>query len=270
MQRSDHPGAFYVAQTDGAFLATEATRGPWSPQHQHGGPPSALIMRAVEHYGDDAADFVVARLTVELLQPIAIESALSVEIEPVKLGGQAQRLAVRLRLGDGKLVAHATALRLRTAEVTLPESPRHPPSSPLPSPERSEPMVFPFFDETVGYHTAVEVRIARGEWGRGRCAAWLRPTIPLIDGEVLSSLQCVAIAADAVNGIAMVLDSRQYAFVNPDMTIILVRAPRGSWVGMDARAVATPRGVGMNDCRLHDEDGELGRVLQSLVVRAQR
>ncbi|MBL4687316.1 MAG: thioesterase family protein, partial [Nannocystaceae bacterium] len=156
------------------------------------------------------------------------------------------------------------------ADVTLPESPRHPPPSPLPSPECSEPMVFSFFDEAVGYHTAVEVRIARGEWGRGRCAAWLRPSIPLIDGEVLSPLQAVAITADALNGIAMVLDSRHYAFVNPDMTIALLRAPRSCWVGMDARGVATPHGVGMNEGRLYDEDGDLGRVLQSLVVRAQR
>ena len=38
--------AFYVPDGD-RYAATEHTRGPWSPQHQHGGPPAALIAHVV-------------------------------------------------------------------------------------------------------------------------------------------------------------------------------------------------------------------------------
>ena len=41
------PEAFYLPEGD-RFRATEATRGPWSEEHQHGGPPSALLARALE------------------------------------------------------------------------------------------------------------------------------------------------------------------------------------------------------------------------------
>src|SRR5207237_67687 len=34
--------AFYIPDGDD-FVATVHTRGPWSPKHQHGGPPSALL-----------------------------------------------------------------------------------------------------------------------------------------------------------------------------------------------------------------------------------
>ena len=50
--------AFYVTDGDD-FVATAHTRGPWSPKHQHGGPPSALLARAIEA---QAPGFVVARI----------------------------------------------------------------------------------------------------------------------------------------------------------------------------------------------------------------
>src|SRR5690349_18583593 len=39
--------AFFLPDGDG-WLATSHTRGPWSPAHQHGGPPAALIAHALE------------------------------------------------------------------------------------------------------------------------------------------------------------------------------------------------------------------------------
>ncbi len=269
MGPSDHPAAFYVGQADGSFRPTQAARGPWSDDHQHGGPPSALLLRAVERFGDDAEQFAVVRLSVELLRPVPLDAALVVELEPRKLGGQAQRFVARLRIVGGEVVAEATVLRLRMADVELPEA-RHQAPAPLPPPDQGEPFVFPFFRCDVGYHTAVELRIARGPWGQGSSAAWMRPRVPLVEGEPLTPLQAVAIAADAANGIAMVLDSSRYAFVNPDMTIAMARPPRGLWVGLDAHGIAGAIGVGLNDCRLFDESGELGRVLQSLVIRPHR
>ncbi|MEM6996178.1 MAG: thioesterase family protein [Myxococcota bacterium] len=266
MQVSDQPAAFYVEHADGTLTATAATRGPWSDDHQHGGPPAALLMRAVEGFGEAPEAFAVVRLTVELLQPIAIEGALRVAVDPVKLGGQAQRLEATLRDRDDAVLAKASALRLRMDQVELPPA-RHQAAPPLPPPEQSEALVFPFFSADVGYHTAVEVAVARGRWGQGPCAAWLRPRVPLVAGETITPAQAVTIAADAANGIAMVLDSARYRFVNPDLTIAMARPPEGLWVGIDAHAAALPIGVGINDCALHDRRGELGRIVQSLLIR---
>lgn len=57
---------------EGDLLApTALARGPWTPQAQHGGPPSALLARAAERFEDGERTFV-ARLTIELLRPVPL------------------------------------------------------------------------------------------------------------------------------------------------------------------------------------------------------
>ena len=41
------PLAFFELDGD-QFRPTVLTRGPWRPEHQHGGPPAALMARAIE------------------------------------------------------------------------------------------------------------------------------------------------------------------------------------------------------------------------------
>ena len=63
--------AFYTLDGE-RFISSELTRGPWSNQHQHGGPPCALLGRALSRHGDEADAFFLARMTVELLRPVPI------------------------------------------------------------------------------------------------------------------------------------------------------------------------------------------------------
>lgn len=262
-----HPECFYRREGE-TWCPTPATRGPWDPRHQHGGPPAALLGRGIERYGEDASAFVVTRLTVELLRPIPVDGRLRVDVAPVRLGGEAQRLTASLRDEDDTELARAAGLRIREVATALPDRPRHPEPPRLPSVADSSaapPGIA--FRWDVGYHTAIDLRVARGTWGQGPCAAWLRSKIPLVEGEPLTSLQRVAIAADAGNGVALVLDPGRYRFVNPDLSITMARRLRGEWVGLDARASATASGTGLVDCEIHDEDGALGRSLQCLVVR---
>ena len=51
------------------FQATFSTTGPWFADAQHAGPPSALIVRALERC-DARPGTELARLTVELLGPV--------------------------------------------------------------------------------------------------------------------------------------------------------------------------------------------------------
>jgi hypothetical protein len=56
--------AAYSEVTQGVFLASDLTRGPWHPDHQHAGPPSALICRAIERAATEDGLTHLARLTV--------------------------------------------------------------------------------------------------------------------------------------------------------------------------------------------------------------
>ena len=228
---------------------------------------SALLGGAIERYGDDADGFRVCRVTVDMLRPVPI-GPMRYEVEPVRLGSQAQWIDARA-FAQGKLVARATGLRIRRREVDLP-APHCPPLPPPPLPHEAPPSFeFPFFGAKVGYHTSVEVKVARGTWGaRGPVAGWIRPKTPLFEDRPLSALERVLVAADAANGVTMALDPSRYAFVNPDLAVYLRRAPTGEWVGLDGRSTPEADGIGLGQSVIHDQDGEVGRCLQTLVVSA--
>lgn len=252
--------AFFLPGGDG-YRATEATRGPWSPELMHGGPPAALLARAIEA-ALSPAGMQVVRLTVEFLRPLAIDR-FSVAAAPIKPGRTSRLHGASLFRGEDEIV-RATGLGIRQTELDLPGSPTPPPA--LPPPESCAPFRFPFFTAPAGYHTAMEARLARGTFGQGAMALWMRMRVPLLPGEVPSPLVRVVTAADSGNGVSVALDVRRFTFVNPDLTVYLHRPLEGEWVGLDARTTPDPAGAGLADTLLHDAEGPIGRALQSLVV----
>ena len=256
------PSSFYEPDGDDRFVSTAQTAGPWDPTVQHGGPPAALLGRAFERL---APELRVRRVTVELLRPIPI-AALTVRAEVVRAGRRVHWLAGAL-LHEGKEVARATGLAIRTTPLELPPHPRPEPT--LPPPAGSRPFVFPFFLSPVGYHTGMELRVAKGEWSKGPCGAWLRMRVPLVAGESPSPLQRTLVAADAGNGVSVTIPIDRYTFINPDLTVHLSREPASEWIGLDSATVPEPDGTGLAQSLLHDEHGIVGRSLQSLVVSSR-
>lgn len=252
--------AYFLPRKDG-FMATEHTRGPWSAEHQHAGPASALLARAFEglvaHTG-----LAVSRLTIDLLSPLPI-GPLAVEARVARAGRKVQRLEGTIVVDD-RIVCRATALAIRLTELAFPAAP---PGGILPVPAESEPFLFPFFERgQIGYAAAMETRLARGAWGQGPAAIWFRTRLPLLPNEAPSPLQRVMMAADSGNGVAVVLDPRRFTFLNADLTVALHRLPAGEWVCVDAQTTVEPTGIGLCQSRLLDERGPLGTGLQSLIV----
>jgi len=253
--------AFFLPDGDG-WVATSHTRGPWSRTHQHGGPPAALIAHVVEAA---VPEFAVARFTIDFLRPVPIDR-LHVRLEPLRHGSKVQRWIGRLLHADAT-VAHATITLIRRDHVsieTLADAPA------LPLPEASAPFQFPFFREAHGYHTAMETRLARGEFGSGRAAAWMRQRVPLVPGAPPSPLERVLIAADSGSGVSAAIDHRRQTAVNADLTLALSRPLEGEWVGLDSSSTYEPHGIGLADTRICDTRGTVGRVLQSLVLEERR
>ena len=60
--------AFYLPLGDDRWRATVHTTGPWDARFQHGGPPSALLGRAIEQCSP-REDMLVARMTAESTPP---------------------------------------------------------------------------------------------------------------------------------------------------------------------------------------------------------
>jgi hypothetical protein len=256
------PGSFYVAEGDG-FRATELTRGPWDRDAQHAGPPAALLGREIERLGD-AGQFQVGRVTFEVLGSVPI-ATVRTAARIIRPGRRVQLVEATLSDGDGVLV-RASAWRLRTASVDLPDFP--PATDPeVPGPGEGEEVDFFPTGETVGYHTAMEYRFVAGSFlGPGPATVWMRTRQPIVAGESISPLQRVLVAADSGNGVSATLDWRRFLFINVDLTVHLERMPAGEWVCLDAATRPQPNGVGSADTLLLDERGRIGRALQTLLI----
>jgi hypothetical protein len=256
--------AFFVplgTTDDGAerWQATVHTTGPWDPRAQHGGPPSALLGRAVERCAP-RDDVLVARTTVEILGAIPV-GELEVRARMAR-PGRSVELVEGLMSAGGRDVARAHAWRVKRTEGAQVVS-RHAAAPPLPDTAISGPPA----GWVDGYLSAVEWRFARGGFGTGGpSTAWTRLRHPLVPGEDPSPLQRVLAVADSGNGISAELDVARWYFINPELTVHLHREAVGEWVCLDAFTSVSEGGVGLATSVLSDLEGPLGVGAQSLLV----
>ncbi len=259
------PTGAYQPLDGGAFASSQLTRGPWSPAHQHAGPPVALVCRAIEQAAAERGLTHLSRLTANLLRPVPIDD-LTVEVSTSYAGRNVGHFSARLS-AQGKEIGLFTALAQRESALDIPEGlPGHPlPTAPK-GPQDSQVVVFPFASGEPGYADLVETRVAQGRMFGGPCAIWFRLQHPLLAGEAPSVYQRVAVAADSGNGISAILEISRYSFVNSDLTINLLRRPRGEWICLDARTSLGSDGIGLAESALYDEQGYIGRSTQSLCL----
>jgi Acyl-CoA thioesterase C-terminal domain/Acyl-CoA thioesterase N-terminal domain len=257
-------GALFVADREG-WLPTELSRGPWSSEALHGGPVAALLARLAE--GAVTPDAMrPARITVELLRPVPL-ATLRGEARLLRPGRKVQWVGASLHEGEREL-ARATVLWIRREALPPPEGHGGGHAARPPGPETVPATRPEWRSGGRAYHShGVEHRVVRGAWGRpGPCTDWIRLRVPVVAGEAPSPLQRVAAAADFGNGISAALPLGAWRFVNPDLTIHLQRLPRGEWIGLDAVTWLEGQGIGLAESELFDEEGRLGRSLQSLLL----
>jgi hypothetical protein len=258
--------AFYEPVGDGRFRPTQLTRGPWSHDAQHAGPPSGLLGRTMERAAGDSPG-LIARITLEILRPVPVDALLEAHAAVVR-GGRNVRLLSAVLDADAQPAMRASAWWVRTAEVGASAGI----GGPAPPPPR-EGRTFGFFPGAadVGYHTAMDADFLEGAFTEmGPARVWIRMRHPLVAGEEPTPLVRVLVAADSGNGVSASLDIERFLFINADLTVALHRYPVGEWVHMTARTIAQPHGVGLADNLLSDEVGEIGRGLQTLFIAPRR
>jgi hypothetical protein len=293
--------AFFIP-VGGSFEATDLTRGPWDPDSQHAGPPTALIAREIERAATGGSDeqgadsfaqaspagrnreaaaheWLVGRITFEILRPVPID-LLSVDARIVRPGRRVQHVEAELRGPDEELI-RARAWLVRRGQLELPrgvssedeQSPARAAGRPTgglgppPGPgQAGEGDYFPTLSDA-GYHTAMEYRFVEGSFlEAGPATTWMRMRYPLVAGEDPSPLQRAMTVADSGNGVGATLDFRRYLFVNVDLTVHLHRMPSGEWICLDSITVPEPAGLGIADTSLYDERGPIGRAVQTLLI----
>lgn len=251
---------FYVPLEPGRFGSTRATVGPWDASLQHGGPPIALIARAMDRLPTPPG-MRLARVSVEFLGPVPVDE-LTLDAEVVRPGARICLVAATARVHE-RAVLRAVGWKIAAAEGRSPARDVEPAPA-LPGPQPQE-----FFEgvEPFGYGEALEWRFVDGAFHRqGPATVWTRARIPLVRGEPISGLERLLLMLDSANGISAELDLRQWTFVPVDLTLVLHRHPEGEWVGMTARTTLGTDGIGLTRTRVFDAHGVLGRSLHTLFV----
>jgi Thioesterase-like superfamily len=251
---------FFEPAGPGSFVATRATAGPWSPDAQHGGPPSALAARELEKYEPDD-NTRLARVAVDILRPVPV-GPLTARTQTLRPGKRVALLQTVLEsAGQDVLVARGWRI---AKDASAPLIAKDGSAPPIPAAERAP--RFPGGNAD-GYLAEVEWRFEAGNFDEpGPCKAWARPRIPLLPGEELSPMSRALLLADSGNGISMAVDPRAYIFINVDLTVILQRDPAGEWLLLDAVTTMGGTGTGLAETRLSDPAGEVGIGVQSLLV----
>jgi hypothetical protein len=246
------------------FVPTEAALGPWTDQALHGGPPTMLMAREIERVPAEQPMFVT-RLTVELMRPVG-RVPLEVRSRMVRPGRRVQ--LVEASLWNGELeVARATALRMRRQELEVPVDVDPPPRDP---PEAVSAWSGGYRSGPAYHLLGVEARSPIQPGGkRGPGWTWFRLKLPVVPGEEPSGLQRICAAADFPNGISHLVEPGAITYVNPDLTIYVLRLPVDEWVLVDARTWLEPQGTGLAEGALYDRQGRIGRSVQSLLVEAR-
>jgi acyl-coenzyme A thioesterase PaaI-like protein len=301
---SEHPESIFLPAGEGRYTPTEYARGPWDPGAQHGGAPATLIAGAFERM-QPGGELPFARLSFSFLRPVPL-APLTLSTRIVRPGRRVQELEAQLRVAasadaqedtekgkkeeeeGGELVCRAHALRIMPAPEELPElalrvvEESKPPR--LPGPEQAH--AVRFGPDDVEYKSfaasAMEMRFLHGRPLKGqlpevgvssanapvgKAGVWMRLCRPVLPGEAPTPLVYAMAAADFGNGIAAVLPFEEYVFINADLAITLNRRPEGEWIGLDARTLLHPGGIGWAQSVMHDERGPFGLATQALVVQ---
>lgn len=254
----------YFTTRDGTwFEPTDHARGPWDETACHGGPPTALIVRAIEAIVPAQR---LARLTVELMRPVPV-AGFRVQGQ-VRRPGRSVTLTEAEIFDDDHVYVRAYGLHMRRLDgfTTL--------TAPAPPPDFADAVPGPFpIHETRhgrdGFIGSVDVRynVAEGSAGTGGpTTIWLRLRVPILDGEVPSPLQRLCPLADCGNGVSYNEYLDRVGFVNPDLTIAFHREPVGEWHAARVRSHWHTDGTGISDAELFDVDGVVGRAVQTLLL----
>jgi hypothetical protein len=258
----------------GRFVASPLARGPWDPRACHGGAPAGLLAAAVDR-APAPVPMQGVRLTFDLVRPVPVGVPLHLDVEVVREGRRIQLADATLTVAaDGTELVRCRALRIRTAQLDLPDD-RPAVAAPLAATPEALPRLagIPGLDGD-GFWTAVDVRLVSGRLGDpGAGQGWFRVVAPLTDADSpdvpsLTPLARVAATGDFGNGIGAPLPMGPFRYVNPDLTVNVHRLPVDEWVSLEARSVADPSGAGLTTGTLGDRQGVLGSCLQSLFIDA--
>ncbi|MGW0038575.1 thioesterase family protein [Gordonia sp. NPDC003376] len=268
----DEPGTEHAGTGYEYFQPTPATVSPWSTDIQHGGPPTGLLMRALERTASDPG-LHFTRVTVDLIGAVGLDVN-RVRARVARPGRRISMVTAELEVrrpdGGYRVAARASAWLMRADDTAAITGQPLPPLHPLPDDldirrgVTADPSLGVDWG-TEGFIGAVHCAVLPGRTGQ-TAAVWLRPAVGLVEGEQISDLESIMTVVDVANGVGTRLDPGQWSWMNTDTTVHLTAVPRGQWLGIDAEMATGRDGFGASFADLYDLDGFIGRSAQTALL----
>lgn len=258
------PESYYQPLGGGRFRSGPATAGPWSEHAQHGGPPAALLGRALEEL-DEGRPRTIGRFTMDILGPVPVQE-LQVTASVLRPGRTVSLRQSELSDASGRVVARAQGWAFPEASP----SSTGPGGLGVPLGHRADDG---HHEEHPpgwwrGYLDSVEWRWIEGAVTQpGPAVIWMRPHLRLVPDEDLSPLQRLLACVDSASGVSAALDTAEWNFMNTELSVHVVRPPIGEWVCLRAETTLGPGSVGLAASEVYDEHGLVARSAQALLVQ---
>ncbi|CAM2757901.1 thioesterase [Mycobacterium intermedium] len=249
------------------FRATDLARGTWSASIQHGAPVSALLVRALERVArrDDTR---LSRVVIDLLGAVPAEGDLWVRSQLDRGGKQIELVSAEMLAlgpnGEPRPVARASGWRLQHQDTHAVAHAAAPPPRPR-SEAHDRNLAAMNWDRN--YVHSLEWLWLTEPMRPGPGESWIKPIADLVTGETMTPLERLFAVADCANGIGSKLDIRKWTFLNTDLAVHVFRVPEGDWIGIRAETSYGPDGIGTTIGTLFDEQGAVGAIQESVLVR---
>ena len=255
------PGSYFTRVDADSFQPTALAAGAWREDELHLAPVAGLVIDYLERWRrEHADDLVFSRFSLEVLGQIAREP-IALSIEVVRPGRTIELVEATAVIG-GRATIRARAWLLQSSDTSSVAENEYAPLPP-PSAFTAPSLLTRWEGGMISTVTAVQSDDTRP----GRAQAWVTTDVTLIEGEEATGLGEFAKLFDTANGISWRQDPREWLYPNVDLTAHLFRAPTGRWLGLDTTVAFGPQGIGLTSSVLHDEQGPVGMLAQSLTVR---
>ena len=245
--------AIFVRDGD-TYVPTSNAIGPWSKESLHGGPPAALLARAVEREVGNS-EMAVARLTVDLFRAVP-KAPLTDTARTVRDGRRIKAVDASLFAGDVEVARASAVALLRTGDFESEAVPA--PVGPDGLPPLRMSMGDGLFPKM--FLDCLDAR-SLGE-ATGLAGAWFRMPVELVEGEAVTPFQFAAAMSDFGNLLAGISGRREkdgdWSFINTDITLNLAREPSGEWICVIAERPLASNGVGSVQVAQYDLRGQFG------------
>lgn len=240
--------AYFIREGE-RFVPTGLGASFWDPAKQGGAQICGLTAQLLGAIAVPVPMLPV-RLTLDIYGAVPM-APLTARTRLLREGKRIQLAELELD-ADGRTWVRATLLRVRKEgdEAHL------------------EPLTHPFPHGVQG-HTRVlaeSLRIMGSDTEPGPGTMWMRVITPMIAGEPIDPLACVAAAADWGTTVAPPASLKDWTYASLDLSIHLSRMPRSDWMLLDGTSEVAGNGTGIATLRMGDTEGMYGTAHQSVFL----